>query len=357
MTKGRIQALVGAVLTLLLLGWTLRDVDPAELLARLRAADPLLLIASVVAATAIFPLRAARWVVLLEPIAPGLRFRTAWHATAIGMMVNNLVPARAGEFARAFALARTEPRVSFASAFASIALDRVFDALVVFALMSGAMLDPAFPRGAQVGGRDVSSLLGSLGIVVIAVAFAGALLLALRPALFEAIVTRIVGAVAPRFAPRVAALVHQAAEGFASLRSPTRLARVLAWTVVHWLCNALAFWLGFRAVGIEAPFSAALFLQGLIAVGVAIPSSPGFFGPFEAFAKEGLRLYGVGTALAVTWAVAFHLLAFIPITVLGAVYFARLGLSLSDVRAQRADDGGSDDDAPPARVAAAAPRA
>ncbi len=332
MTKGRVQALVGALLTVLLLGWTLRDVDPADLWARLVAADPVLLVGSVVTATAIFPLRAARWRVMLEPIAPGLPFGTAWRATAIGMMVNNLVPARAGEFARAFALARTEPRVPFATALSSIALDRVFDALVVFALMSGAMLDPAFPRGAQIAGRDVSSLLGTLGIAVIAVTFAGALLLALRPALFEAIATRVVGAVAPRFAPRVAALVHAAADGFAALRSPSRLARVLGWTVAHWLCYALAFWLMFRAVGIGAPFSAALFLQGLIAVGVAIPSSPGFFGPFEAFAKEGLRLYGVPVAAAVTWAVAFHLLSFIPITVFGAVYFARLGLSFADVR-------------------------
>jgi hypothetical protein len=126
--------------------------------------------------------------------------------------------------------------------------------------------------------------------------------------------------------------VHAAADGFAALRSPSRLVRVLAWTLVHWLCNALAFWLMFRAVGIGAPFSAALFLQGLIAIGVAIPSSPGFFGPFEAFAKEGLRLYGVPVAAAVTWAVAFHLLSFIPITAIGALYFARLGLSMSDVR-------------------------
>lgn len=332
MSKGRLQALAGAALTVLLLGWTLRDTDPAELLATLRRANAGLLALSVVAATAIFPLRAVRWRVMLEPIAPGLRFMTAWRATAIGMMVNNLVPARAGEFARAFALARTEPRVGFAAALASIALDRVFDALVVFALMSAALLDPAFPRGAQVAGRDVSSLLGGLGLVVILVAFCGALLLALRPALFEAIATRVVGVVAPRWAPKVAALVHSAADGFAALRSPRRFALVLVWTVVHWLTNAFAFWLAFVAVGIDVPFSAALFLQGLIAIGVAIPSSPGFFGPFEAFAKEGLKLYRVPASLAVTWAVAFHLLSFIPITVIGAIYFARLGLSLRDVR-------------------------
>jgi glycosyltransferase 2 family protein len=37
--------------------------------------------------------------------------------------------------------------------------------------------------------------------------------------------------------------------------------------------------------------------------------------------------------LAVTWAVGFHLLSFLPITALGAFYFSRLGLSLSEMRA------------------------
>ena len=87
------------------------------------------------------------------------------------------------------------------------------------------------------------------------------------------------------------------------------------------------------AVGIETPFSSALFVQGIIAIGVAIPSAPGFFGVFEAVAKESLAVYGVGPDLAVAWAIGFHILSFIPITLIGAVYFARLGLKMGDLGA------------------------
>ena len=38
-------------------------------------------------------------------------FGKLWRATAIGMMINNVVPARAGEIARAFALSRSAPEV------------------------------------------------------------------------------------------------------------------------------------------------------------------------------------------------------------------------------------------------------
>jgi len=121
------------------------------------------------------------------------------------------------------------------------------------------------------------------------------------------------------------------------LRSPTRFIAVFFWALVHWLVNGLAFWLAFRAVGIDAPFSAANFLQGIIAIGVALPSSPGFFGFFEAAAVVGLAVYGVPRGEAVSWAIGFHILSFIPITVIGLYYFARLGLHFSDFKTTPAD--------------------
>lgn len=332
MTRARLQTAVGAVLTILLLAWTLRDVNPPVLLAQLRDANLWLLLCSAAVATAIFPLRAIRWTVLLEPIAPRLRFLDAWRAVAIGMMINNVLPARAGEVARAYALSRETRDVPFTSALASIALDRVFDALVVFLLMFGAMLAPGFPAGATIAGRPATALVGTWGIAALLVVLAGAAMVAFRPAIVHAVTTRLVRALVPRWEPRVARLVDQATAGLAVLRSPSRFMRVMWWTLVHWLTNAFAFWLAFRAVGIAAPFTGALFLQGLISVGVAIPSSPGFFGPFEAFAKAGLQIYAVPATLAVTWAVGFHLLSFVPITALGAFYFSRLGLSLKDLR-------------------------
>lgn len=336
MTGARWKGVIGALLTVLLLAWTLRDVNPAALWQQLRDANIGLLVLSALVATLIFPLRAARWVVLLEPMAPQLRFVDAWRAVAIGMMVNNVLPARAGEVARAYAIARETTAVPFTSALASIALDRVFDAIVLFALMFGAMVAPGFPAGAMIAGQPATALIGTWGVAALLVVLGGAMMVAFRPEVARAIAAGVVRATVPRWEPRVVTLVAHATDGLAVLRSPSRFGRVVLWTVLHWLCNALAFWIAFQAVGITAPFSGALFLQGLIAIGVAIPSSPGFFGPFEAFAKTGLQIYSVPVTLAVTWAVGFHLLAFIPITAMGAFYFSRLGLSLRELRATAA---------------------
>jgi uncharacterized protein (TIRG00374 family) len=121
-------------------------------------------------------------------------------------------------------------------------------------------------------------------------------------------------------------------DGLSVLRHPGRFAAVFGWTVAHWLLNGLGFWLSFKAVGISAPFSAALFLQAFIALGTAVPALPGFFGVFEYMSVQGLSIYGVSQQQAATWAIGYHLFSFIPITLIGAWYFTRLGVRLRDLQ-------------------------
>jgi uncharacterized protein (TIRG00374 family) len=326
---------LGIALSVAALWWTLRDVPFGSVIGHIRGANGLLLALSTVAATAIFPLRARRWRPILHSVAPDLPFGPLWRATAIGMMVSNVVPARAGELARAYALARETRRVPFTAAFASIAVDRGFDAAIVLLLMFVAMLDPQFSADAVVAGQPPSRVIAGGAIV------AGSVLVVLYlMARFPEAVVRAYATLARRISPRLEQggdrLLRTFVSGLGVLRRPLLFGEVLWWTLFHWLLNAFAFWLGFLAIGIDAPFSAALFLQGLIAIGVALPSAPGFFGIFELFAKAGLSIYGVPDDRAVAWAISFHFLSFIPITVIGAWYFVRLGLHMRDIGAAAA---------------------
>ena len=79
------------------------------------------------------------------------------------------------------------------------------------------------------------------------------------------------------------------------------------------------------------PWSAALLLQSLLAFGVAVQFSPGFFGQFEAICRVTLVLYAVGTGPAVSFAFGFHLGGFIPITLLGLWSLSRAHLHLADL--------------------------
>ncbi|HJU75451.1 MAG TPA: lysylphosphatidylglycerol synthase transmembrane domain-containing protein [Gemmatimonadaceae bacterium] len=321
---------VGLVISIGLLAWVLRDVHLREVFTVLGNSNLGLFILSALVATTIFPLRALRWRYILWPIRERLPLGPLWRSTAIGMMVNNVIPARAGEIARGYALSREQREVRFPAAIASLAIDRVMDGIMIIILLIVAMVDPAFPRDTVIAGQPVRTY-AYIATAVAAAALVMLFLLAIFPQQVVSLFEKVVSKVAPHFVERVSGLLHSFADGLAVLRRPSLFVRVLFWTAVHWIVSGLSFWIGMKAVGIAAPFSAALFVQSLIAIGVAAPAAPGFFGVFEFFGTEGLAIYGVPRDLAVSWAIGFHLLSFIPITLLGAYYFARLGLSFRDV--------------------------
>jgi hypothetical protein len=331
------KSALGIVLSAALLVWTLRGESPAEIWSVISQSNLPLLVLAALVATSIFPLRAIRWRIILDPLAPGIPIGALWRSVAIGMMVNNIYPARLGEIARAYALTRETNRVSLTGAVASLAVDRVFDALTLMLLLVSAMLVPEFPKGMTVGGQPIQrgAFIFAAGAVAL---FVILYVIVAVPERLVSLYAAVAGRIAPRFVKRGTEIIHAFSEGLGVLRSPRRFIAVFLWTLAHWLVNALAFWLGFKAVGIDVPFSAANFLQGIIAIGVALPSSPGFFGVFEAAAKVGLEVYGVAGRQAVSWAIGYHILSFIPITIIGLYYFARLGLHFSDFKSPPTDN-------------------
>src|SRR5919112_460281 len=133
------KSALGIVLSAGLLVWTLKDESPTEIWTVITQSNVPLLVLAALVATSIFPIRAMRWRIILDPLAPSLPFGALWRSIAIGMMVSNIYPARLGEVARAYALTRETKRVSLTGAVASLAVDRVFDALVLMLLLVTAM--------------------------------------------------------------------------------------------------------------------------------------------------------------------------------------------------------------------------
>lgn len=325
---------LGLVISAACLIYAFHGVDWVEARRQLAAANYPLLALGALCATGMFPLRARRWRTILDPVAPALPFGPLWRATAIGMMVNNTVPARAGEPARAFALTREIPSISFSTALASLVVDRVFDAIVVLLLTAVAIVAPGSPAGSgSIIGR-AAIVLGALAVTLLASLYA----LVFFPEMLIRVFEFLARKVSPKIEQRGAVVLRAFAGGLSILKSPVHFAAVFWWTLLHWLLQPLAFWIGFKAVGIGVPWSAALLVQGATVIGVSVPSTPGYFGPFELAAAKSLSLYGVTQSAATTWAIAFHVASFIPITVIGAYYFARLGIRMSDVGTAASDE-------------------
>jgi glycosyltransferase 2 family protein len=311
---------VALALSVGLLAWALRGVSLDAVLRHIGAARPAPLVAAVVIATLTFPLRLVRWRILLrDELGNAYRAGPLWHAITIGFMANNVLPLRAGELVRSYTAARLAP-VRFTTVFSSVAVERIFDALTVVALLTLALLTSDLPGSVRVGGTSVADLARVAGVIGV-VALLMAILVVAAPLAAERVVRRLLRHA--RFADFMVHLIEGIRQGLAVLRSPGRLAGVVFWSLALWLVNALAFYVGFSAFDIPVSYTGALLLQGLLVLGISIPSTPGFFGPFEAVIVAVLALYGVSGSLAFSYAIAFHITTFIPITLLGLWSLAR----------------------------------
>jgi uncharacterized protein (TIRG00374 family) len=305
---------LGIAISASLLLWTLRGVSMGEVVRHIRGAHSAPLVLAVVIATVTFPLRLVRWRLLLRDedgrAYPALPL---WHAIALGFTANNVLPLRAGELIRSYAAARLAP-ARFSTVLSSIAVERIFDALTIVGLLTVALASPDLPPHLTVGGQSVANL-ARAGALAGAFGLLFAILVVAAPLMAERLVRRLIPA--PRAAGAIVSLIEGVRQGLLVLRTQSRLVGVVFWSLVLWLVNAFAFYIGFAAFDIPVSYLGALLLQGLLVLGISIPSTPGFFGPFEAVIVAVLSLYGVPKDVAFSYAIAFHITSFFPITLLG----------------------------------------
>jgi uncharacterized protein (TIRG00374 family) len=309
-----LPAAIAIGVSLGLLAWALRGVSAEEVLHHIASARPWPLAAAIIVATLAFPLRLIRWRLLLRD-EQGKSYPSGplWHAIALGFTANNLLPLRAGELIRAYTAARLA-QARFTTVLSSVAIERIFDALTVVALLTFALVSSDLPSSVTVAGTSVTQLARAAGVVSM-VALLLAIMVVAAPLAAERLVRRVLPST--RLADRIVDLIEGIRHGLAVLRSPARLAGVILWSLALWLLNGWAFYLGFAAFDIPVSYGGALLMQGLLALGISVPSTPGFFGPFEAVIVAVLALYGIPGSLAFSYALTFHVTTLVPITLLG----------------------------------------
>jgi uncharacterized protein (TIRG00374 family) len=324
------KALIGVTITVVALWWVLKDVDFGEVLGNIAQGNFLLLLAAVAVATFGFFIRALRWKVLLTPVRPNTRLRSRFAGVSIGFMANNVLPARVGEFARAYAFSRLEP-ITATAAFGTLVVERFMDGVVLLLFLVIPVFTPGFPAAdALAVGAGLAFFRFAIALVVsVLVAL---VLMAVFPKQFIAVAERLSVVLPNAVAERVMGVLHALFDSVAIMRDPKLLALGFGWTLLFWTWHGLSFWLGMMAFGIDTGFISAIFTEAVVGFGVAVPSAPGFFGTFHIAANFALStVYGVAETDSLAFAFAYHFGGWIPITAIGLWYAWALGLSLGDV--------------------------
>ena len=294
-------------------------VNPWEVLAALRGADPLAALACLATVVLAMWTKAVRWR-LFFPQPDKLRVGALQETLYIGYMVNTVLPLRAGELVRAFLAAETE-RVPKSTALATVLIEKVLDlgtmALLLFLL---GLIFPDLPESAR-----YAAYLSGIGLVIAVACIVFALAargVATRLALwFEQ-------RVPPLAKLGVAGLLNAFLDGMSFAQKPGTLAWVAFWTLVQWSISASTVTFALLAVGITGSSPYELLQMTLLVLvatnlSMAIPSAPGYVGVFHGVFVATLSLFGVREDTATAAAVVEHALVFGAFIVGGAYFLLR----------------------------------
>jgi hypothetical protein len=116
--------------------------------------------------------------------------------------------------------------------------------------------------------------------------------------------------------------------GVAALRRPLDALVIVALGLIVWLLEAGMYFFLLPAFGIAASPWTALLAVSATNLGILLPSTPGFIGPFHYFCMMALVSTGVATDTALAYAVVAHIAFYVPITAWGVGVLFAHGLSM-----------------------------
>lgn len=260
-----------------------------------------------------------------------LRLLTASNIVVVGYASNNVFPARLGELVRAGMLAE-RTGIPIAQSLMVTFIERVLDGLAILLLLVLGTMHGNVPGWTHdlvrvallvFGGASVALLLGahSPGLVV-----SGASRLGTR--------------LGEKWHDRLVGLATSMTNAGASIRSPRDAVLLVLYSVLVWCLEAGLFLAIMPAFGLHASIAAAAVAMSVTNLGLLVPSSPGFIGPFHFFCSRAIMTTGVDEPTALAYAAVVHLAFFVPVTIWGAGamlwYGIEVGATAAMARAARA---------------------
>jgi len=316
---------IGLGISLFFLFLLFRKIDFHKLLAAFREMDPRYLWPALLFTFVSYFFRAVRWRFLLLPIKK-TRLKNLFPATMIGYMANNILPARLGEFVRAFVLGEKEG-IGMSAVFASLVIDRLFDGFTVLLILLFTFFTVKLPPGME----NVQHGLVVGGYITLTIYIAVILFLFIlkkRTLQTVNLIARLLKPFPYRVTEKVIPLLGSFIEGVRISSRPGELVALLLSSLVIW---AFAIWpidLMLRSFGIILPITASMFIMVFLVFAIMVPASPGYVGTYHAACVYGLMAFNIQKEKALSIALIIHGINFFPIIILGLYFLWRDNISL-----------------------------
>jgi len=321
--RRKIFNFIGFFVTFAFIVLAIKKIDWWKTWQFLQQADYRLVALAFVSTSLSYVLRTTRWKWILEP-AGDFPFPVLFPPLMIGFAVNNLLPGRLGEFARAYFISRKN-NLSASLSFATVVVERVLDGLTIVGAMG--IVGLFYPLPAW--GRRVALLSAGL--------FLSALIVLILLLLLQEQAVNFMGlafsSLPRQWGKRLLGMFSSFTGGLEILRCGSVFLRSALFSAVIWGVETITYYLGIRAMhipifGMDGLWSA-LFLMSAVNLGIMIPAAPGGMGPYQAAAILALAAFGVSREIALGVSLLTYAVQYSYVTAVGLYFIGREGLSLS----------------------------
>ena len=320
---------LGIGISIFFMGLLLRKIDFQKLAAAMQTMDYRFLVPVVLFTFASYFLRAVRWKFLLIS-EKNISLKSLYPATIIGYMANNLLPARLGEFVRAYVLAQREG-LETPSVFASLVIDRLFDGFTVILMLLVTLFALRLPQG--MADAETALKVGGMVTFLLYCAVIVFLFLLKRQTMRTLAFVKLILKPFPlRFSDRIIPLLGSFIAGIRMSARGGHIAALLITSVLIWTFAVLPVDMILQAFGIHLPITASMFIMVLLVFAVMVPASPGFIGTYHYACFKGLSAFGIAESTSISIALVIHGSAFFPVIIAGFYHLWSEKLSLSAVR-------------------------
>lgn len=266
--------------------------------------------------------RTWRWQYTLRPLKH-VGLVNLFPMVCIGYFGNNVFPFRAGELLRSYVL-KKEEGIAISSSLATVIVERVTDGLVMIMFVFLALPFAPMPEPYR------NAVIAMTALFLAATVFF--IWMASQPVRVERFYLTVAGAVLPeRIRARTDDFYRRFVLGLRSLSKPSDVIMIFLITVLIWLTETVKYWFVMHAFDFQVSFLVLMLMNGLVNLATTLPAAPGYIGTFDTPGIATLAAFGVDPSVAASYTFTLHAALWLPVTGLGAYFFWRAHLRVSDI--------------------------
>ncbi|KPK86885.1 MAG: hypothetical protein AMJ94_17680 [Deltaproteobacteria bacterium SM23_61] len=319
--RRHLNFIVGLIISAAAVYLSLTKVDFRELWNSFRAANYYFLIPAGILQFFCFFFKGVGWRFLLLPAKKEVRLSSTVSVLVIGLMVNNLFPAKMGELARAYLLGERET-LPKSLCLSTIMVEHLVDILVLLIFLILLIPLVSLPPWLKASGMG----LGFLALAMIVFLF----LVMRREEKFLNWITRVTARLPERFREKIQGILKNMLQGMRVVTGRYILYAFIS-LVAMWCTVFIMAYLTMLAFGLFLPIYAPVMVIIFVAFGKVIPSSPGGIGTLHYLIIVVLMSFDVSKETALGYAILMHGFVFLIEVVTGLVLLFSGHLSLAKV--------------------------